>query len=123
MKFVALWSSGCSCSLPDVAAHFHVGNSGAAAAAPRASRAGLPLCGSGPDNVWQAVVIVKLHSNYPTCCSHVRWLATHLSPRALTSFASLRKSKIYGLTSSIVAVIPDPRAARSLRFSPSERVD
>ena len=29
--------------LPDVAA----------AAAPRASRAGLPLCGSGPDNVWQ----------------------------------------------------------------------
>ena len=37
-------------TLPDVAAHFHVG---AAAAAPRASRAGLPLCGSGPDNVWQ----------------------------------------------------------------------
>ena len=36
--------------LPDVAAQFHVG---AAAAAPRASRAGLPLCGSGPDNVWQ----------------------------------------------------------------------
>ena len=29
------------------------------------------------------------------------WLATHLSPRALTSFAPLRKSKIYGLTSSI----------------------
>ena len=25
----------------------------AAAAAPRASRAGLPLCGSGPDDVWQ----------------------------------------------------------------------
>ena len=36
--------------LPDVVALFHVG---AAAAAPRASRAGLPLCGSGPDNVWQ----------------------------------------------------------------------
>ena len=31
------------------------------------------------------------------------WLATHLSPRALTSFASLRKSKICGLTSSIKA--------------------
>ena len=30
-----------------------------------------------------------------------RWLATHLSPRALISFASLRKSKICGLTSSI----------------------
>ena len=30
--------------LPDVAAHFHVGTVG---------RAGLPLCGSGPDNVWQ----------------------------------------------------------------------
>ena len=29
------------------------------------------------------------------------WLAKHLSPRALTSFASLRKSKICGLTSSI----------------------
>ena len=26
---------------------------GAAAAATRATRAGLPLCGSGPDNVWQ----------------------------------------------------------------------
>ena len=38
--------------LPDVAAQFHVG---VAAAAPRASRAGLPLCGSGPDNVWQAI--------------------------------------------------------------------
>ena len=38
--------------LPDVAAQFHVG---AAAAAPRASRAGLPLCGSGPDNVWQNI--------------------------------------------------------------------
>ena len=42
--------------LPDVVAQFHVGccrPCGAAAAAPRASRAGLPLCGSGPDNVWQ----------------------------------------------------------------------
>ena len=32
-------------TLPDVAA-----------AAPRASRAGLPLCGSGPDNVWQKTI-------------------------------------------------------------------
>ena len=34
--------------LPDVAAHFHIQECGAAVAAPRASRAGLPLRGSGP---------------------------------------------------------------------------
>ena len=39
---------------------------GAAAAAPRASRAGLPLCGSGPDNVWQSgegCSMVKMRSS------------------------------------------------------------
>ena len=48
--------------LPDVAAHFHIQENiigpatacGAAVAAPRASRAGLPLRDSGPDNVWQS---------------------------------------------------------------------
>ena len=50
---------------------------------------------SGLTRKWAAT-----QNNAPRCA----WLATHLSPRALTSFASLRQSKIYGLTSSINAV-------------------
>ena len=52
--------SGSYSVLPDVAAHFHIQFKicGAAVAAPRASRAGLPLRGSGPDNVWQLVVCI-----------------------------------------------------------------
>ena len=47
------------------------------------------------------------------------WLATHLSPRALTSFAPLRKSKIYGLTSSInVYRFSKTRLERNVSFEP-----
>ena len=53
-------------------------------------------------------------------CYVVGWLATHLvSPRALTSFAPLRKSKIYGLTSSIK---PTVIASRAYRAAPAPRV-
>ena len=60
----------------------------------RARRAGLPLCGrSGPDNVWQHLTLFIVCFIY--------------NARRLPAFAK----------SVIVAVIPDPRAARSLRFS------
>ena len=41
--------------LPGVAAH-----SDSMIIAPRASRAGLPLCGSGPDSVWQRQTMDKV---------------------------------------------------------------
>ena len=53
------------------------------------------------------------------------WLATHLSPRALTSFASLRKSKICGLASSIKFLGPSVKRpesrARAARGRPLAR--
>ena len=55
------------------------------------------------------LVSPNLYAAYPTCCPLVRCRAARL----LSTFPSDRKA--WG---PLVAVIPDPRAARSLRFSP-----